>query len=196
MKFTVMSIMIIILVGGLVLVVGCKTTKTGTTVIPVDTEKTYGELYRFSDVSTYSYRLTTKLADGDVNTTVESSVKSETLYGASVWVQDSTSNGVTTRIWLDATKFSCLKMAFIQRVQDTDRLTSVSCPLENSAQASAVAVKYIYAGSEKVTVPLGTFDALKYASADSTYWYVTTIPVPVKAVSNYGVTIMELASYS
>ncbi len=90
MKFTGMPIIIIVLVCSLVLVTGCKNTKTETAVIPIAQEKTFGELYRFSAVNHFAYRLTTKLVDDDVTIPLASTVKPDALYGAPVWIRHQT----------------------------------------------------------------------------------------------------------
>ena len=162
------------------------------------------QLYRYGDLSKYEYRLTSTAAGQSSVSNMKYSLTSDVVDGKAAWKSsaDVQTQGasVVSNTWLDKVTYKCLKTTSTVSVMGQTMENAGQCPTEgpNAGSSSATAPELVFVGTESVTVPAGTFSAEKYQLEGITYWYSSSVPLPLKVTYSAAAasTVMELVSYS
>jgi hypothetical protein len=191
-------------------VVGCsKPTTTQATgnnpTIPADNAQstprlnTLAGIYDFARLTSFAYRINTKVGDSWQASDYAYTIKSENFRDADVWVQEGTAAAqggtVTTKMWIDKTTNKCInyQSTFTMNGQTLDQ--PGQCP-NVGPYAQNDATELTSLGTEELDSPLGKLTATKYSLSGITYWVAPNIPVPIQIIYNDGTTKMVLTAYT
>ena len=157
------------------------------------------QLYMFGSVKSYEYKITASGTTMNLKTTITS----DTVDGTAAWLQqtDMTTQGieVTSKTWIDKVTYKCLKTMTVMNYEGQNIEQAGQCPTEGPNSASRTGTttpQMTLIGTESVTVPAGTFTAIKYSLEQVYYWSASGVPVPVKIAYGDGTMTMELVSYA
>ncbi|MGV8150164.1 MAG: hypothetical protein ACP5NV_00370 [Candidatus Woesearchaeota archaeon] len=161
------------------------------------------EIYNYASVKKFTYDTTTTVNGETFKSTMDYSLSSDTVNGRAAWLSEANveTQGATmmTKVWSDKVTYGCLKMTSVVIFNGQEMETPSECPKEGpNAQTTATETPMVdYLGEETVTVPLGTFDTKKYSlEGKITYYYASSVPIPVKVTYDGAGTVTELVSWS
>ena len=155
------------------------------------------KLYNFGAVNNYEYQVTNNGVLSDIKYTI----KTDTVHGNPAWLQRSDiisqGNNVTVRMWFDKTTYKCLIVTTAFNMNGQNIESGSQCPSAGPNAGDRTGTPELtYVGTESVTVPAGTYNAQKYSLDNNTYYYDSSVPLPLKVSYADGSMMMELVSFS
>ncbi|MEM4637508.1 MAG: hypothetical protein QXK76_00605 [Candidatus Woesearchaeota archaeon] len=161
------------------------------------------KIYNYGSVSKFTYDVIVSVNSETMKSTFDYALSSDVVDGKEAWLSvaemDVQGSKILSKVWIDKITFGCLKSVNVVNFNGRVMENSAECPKEgpNAVSSYDKTPELEYIGMESVTVPLGSFNAKKYV-LDNTiiYWYVESIPIPLKVVYTNSGTTMELVRWS
>jgi hypothetical protein len=173
---------------------------TGTPPATSTVVKSVSDMFKYGLVKDYSYRTNTKVGEAWIYSDQSYAVQADNLDSKPVWlsvINTETQVGkITTKVWLDRSTNACLKYESYIEANGQKIPQAGNCPATGPTAVTLQNSELKNLGTDPVSVPAGSFDAVKYEINGVSYWIAPNVPVPVKITYDSDSVKMVLTAYS